>query len=65
MAKSKKMLIDKPHLLKVTINSSDEEVQILSNYTKLYNNVVQSIYVSPDLTAKKPDANKKLWDKLK
>ena len=61
--------VDKPCLLKVTVNSSYEKAQVLRNCIKLHNKdnpeVVQSIYVSPDLTTKERDANKKLRDELK
>lgn len=58
----------KPHLLKVTVNSSHERAQVLKNCTKVckkdYPKVVQSIYVAPYLTTKKQKENKELCNQL-
>ena len=63
--------VDKPHLLKkVTAKSSYKEAQISRNCIKLCCNkdnpeVIQSIYVSPNLAAQEQDASQTLSDELK
>jgi len=61
--------INKPHLLKVTVNSTREKVQVLRNCTKLCNkdNLMKSnlsIYGTPDLTPKEQKDNKALRSQL-
>ena len=59
---------NKPRLLKVTVSSSREKVQVLRNCTKLRSKdnpeEIQSVYITPDLTPKEQKENKALRSQL-
>ena len=64
----KKLDADKPRLLKVTLDSSETKRQVLTKAKTLRNSNrsdLQKVYVSPDLTPKEREANKKLRAELK
>lgn len=59
---------DKPRLLKVTLDSIETKKQVLSKAKTLKNSSrsdLQKVYVSPDLTPKEREANRKLREELK
>jgi len=57
----------KPRLLKIGLSSDAEKSAILKNSTKLRNPNVSPVYksITPDLTPKEQDLNKKLRSELK
>jgi len=59
---------EKPRLLKVTLNSSQEKYTVLHNCTKLRNSSVpediRKIFITPDLTPKQQELNKTLRSQL-
>ena len=60
---------EKPRLLKITISTESEKAAILRNCTKLRNYTnppdTRKIYITPDLTPKEQELNKKLRLELK
>ena len=64
----KKLDSEKPRLLKVTLDSIETKRQVLAKAKTLRNSSrsdLKKVYVSPDLTPKERDANKKLRDELR
>jgi len=59
----------KPRLLKISANSETEKALVLRNAAKLKNEnhpkEVQQMFITPDLTPKEQQANKKLREELK
>ena len=60
---------DKPRLLKISVNSEAEKASLLRNATKLRNadhpKEIQQIFITPDLTPKEQQINKKLREELR
>ena len=60
---------EKPRLLKITVVSEVEKAKILRNSTKLHASHnplhIQKVFITPDLTPKEQEANKKLRAELK
>ena len=60
---------DKPRLLKISVNSEAEKASLLRNATKLKNvdhpEEMQLIFITPDLTPKEQQINKKLREELR
>ena len=59
---------EKPRLLKVTLNYSQEKYTVLRNCTKLRNSSapedIRKIFITPDLTPKQQELNKTLRSQL-
>ena len=60
---------DKPRLLKISVNSEAEKALVLRSTIKLKNvdhpDEIQKLFITPDLTPKEQQANKKLREELK
>ena len=60
--------IDKPRLMKVTVDTLESKAFILHNCTKLRNvdqsSYYSNIYITPDLTPTEREPNRQLWAKL-
>ena len=60
---------EKARLLKITVSSESDKAAILRNVTKLHKEQnpenIKKLYVTPDMTKKEQEANKKLRHELK
>jgi len=60
---------DKPRLLKVSVASESDKASIMRNCTKLRNTnlptAIQKVFITPDLTPKEQEVNRKLQAELK
>ena len=60
---------NKPRLLKISVNSEAEKALVLRNAIKLKNvdhpDEIQQLFITPDLTSKEQQANRKLREELK
>ena len=58
-----------PRLLKVSVASESDKASIMRNCTKLRNvnlpSIVQKVFITPDLTPREQEVNKKLRAELK
>ena len=60
---------DRPRLLKVSVASESDKASIMQNCTKFHNvnlpNIIQKVFITPDLTPREQEVNKKLRAELK